>query len=440
MTKTIADLSPEQRFIVDAVRLAFGRPLPDAGGLPYRPSLDWDSLLAQVSKQGLAPLVYSGLKRSRVTVPVEVQSRLRMGFLGAVLRLESGLNPTLRLILQQLELAGVKPIVLKGAALAHTVYPEPAFRTMSDVDLLVAEDEIDRAREALDGLDSVAVGGVEKDHHHLNPRLVKDRAVWVEIHHHLIPEENPYALNLRDVRDRSLAADLAGVKARVLAPTDSLHFVCLHLSYGHRYGWHPLRSLIDILAMTSAGEPTLDWDLFLRTTRQSRTAGAVYWPLLLASEWLGAPVPESVLSSLAPVAAVRSLVSAAMDPRYLLEDQTPEERGNEVLYNVLLSLSLVTGCPAGRQVAATLRAVFPTPKGVGHLPPEVTGSRWRFGAYLARPDRAVRGILAFVRLLKRSQGRVHEQIAPSPKEYVVMPAKAGIQRTQPEPGFPPARE
>ena len=399
---------------MDAVRLSFGRPLPDAGGLASQPSLNWDSLLAQVSKQALAPLVYSGLKRSRVTVPAEVQGRLKMGFLGAVLRLESSLNPTLRLVLQQLGDVGVKPIVLKGAALAHTVYPEPAFRTMGDVDLLVAEDEIDRARQALDGLDSVAAGGVEKDHHHLNPRLVTDRSVWVEIHHHLIPEDNPYALNPRDCWDRSLSADLAGVKARVLAPTDSLHFVCLHLSYAHRYRWHPLRSLIDILALTSAGESTLDWDLFLRTTRRSRTAGAVYWPLLLASQWLGAPVPEEVLSVLAPMSAVRSLVSATMDPRYLLEDQTPEERGNDVLYNVLLSLSLVTGCSTGRQVAATLRAIFPTPEGVGHLPPEVTRSRWRFGAYLARPDRTLRGLLAFGRLLGRLQRQNGPAMLPAP--------------------------
>ena len=405
---------------MDAVRLAFGRAVPDADGLASQPSLNWDSLLAQVSKQALAPLVYSGLKRSRVTVPAEVQGRLKMGFLGAVLHLESSLNPTLRLILQRMGDAGVTPIVLKGAALAHTAYPEPAFRTMGDVDLLVAEDEIDRARQALDGLDSVAHSdGVEKDHHHLTPRLVKDRSVWVEIHHHLIPEDNPYALSLRDCWDRSLSADLAGVEARVLAPTDSLHFVCLHLSYAHRYRWHPLRSLIDILAMTSAGEPTLDWDLFLRTTRQSRTAGAVYWPLLLASQWLGAPVPEDVLLSLAPFSAVQSLVSATMDPRYLLEDRTPEERGNDVLYNVLLSLSLVTGCSAGRQIATALRAVFPTPEGVGHLPPEVTGSRWRFGAYLARPDRALRGLMAFGRLLGRlpSQDGAAEPPAPTASKW-----------------------
>ncbi|MCL4531834.1 MAG: nucleotidyltransferase family protein, partial [Actinobacteria bacterium] len=224
MTRTIADLSPEQRFIVDTVRLAFSRTEPDGTGAASQPRLNWDSLLAQVSKQALAPLVYSGLKRSRLTVPAEVQSRIRMGFLAAVLHIESSVDPVLRLILQRLEDAHVRPIVLKGAALAHTVYPDPAFRTMGDIDLLVAEDEIDRARQALDGLDSVAVGGgVATDHHHLSPHYVKDRSMWVEIHHHLLPEPNPYALNLRDIRDRSLTADLAGVEARVLALTDSLH-------------------------------------------------------------------------------------------------------------------------------------------------------------------------------------------------------------------------
>ena len=74
------------------------------------------------------------------------EERLR-GWLGHTLRVE-------RMLLQAvdaLDAAGLDHRVLKGVALAHTVYPDPAWRVFGDVDLLVPPDALTRAAEVVAG-------------------------------------------------------------------------------------------------------------------------------------------------------------------------------------------------------------------------------------------------------------------------------------------------
>src|SRR2546429_2847141 len=53
-------------------------------------------------------------------------------------------------VLSELRDAGVRALVFKGAAVAHTHYPAPHVRVRADTDLLVPEDEV-RALEAVLG-------------------------------------------------------------------------------------------------------------------------------------------------------------------------------------------------------------------------------------------------------------------------------------------------
>ena len=52
-------------------------------------------------------------------------------------------------ILRQLNDRQIQVVVFKGAALAYSVYPDPACRTMGDIDLWTAGEDIERARQAL---------------------------------------------------------------------------------------------------------------------------------------------------------------------------------------------------------------------------------------------------------------------------------------------------
>ncbi len=404
--KGTARLSPEHRLIISLSRIALGLETQAEGETGNQDSWDWDLVCTAASREGLAPLVYAALQSTKLPVPDPIRATLRMGYLAAVTRTEACLEPTLRRLLPGLESLGLKPIVLKGAALAYTAYADPVYRTMADIDLLLPCDQMARAEDALRELGFSTDGDApEPGHHHLRPRYSAEWPLGVEIHHHLLPESNRYQIDPDGYWTRCQTAEVAGVEARVLAPEDALHFACVHLAYAHRYRWFPLRSLIDVLAITTSANLDLDWSLFVAITRLSRTAGAVYWPLLLSRDWLGAPVPERALSALAPPPMVGRLVAAVADPSSIIDREASREKGADVLYDLLLNLSLYQGCSRADQARAVLRSLFPPPELVGHLPAEFTRQRLRYAAYLARPGRVGRGVVAFGRLLARTPVR-----------------------------------
>src|SRR5579862_2246005 len=71
--------------------------------------------------------------------------------------------------LSQLEQAGIPTLVLKGVALALLYYPEPFFRPVTDVDVLVP------VRRAADAIDALAEGGWTAGRRLPRERLLRTR-------------------------------------------------------------------------------------------------------------------------------------------------------------------------------------------------------------------------------------------------------------------------
>ena len=200
--------------------------------------------------------------------------------------------------------------------------------------------------------------------------------------------------------ERARPASVLGLTVRVLAPTDTLFHTCLHLSYGHGYQRYPLRTLADVLVLAASGE--IDWPDFVARVRLARASGAVYWPLWLAQIWLGAPIPRAVLAMLAPPKLLRRSVGAVMQSGYILDRTSVPDDGSRVLFDLLLHLSLYSGCSIGRRLRALVDGVFPRPEGVTHLTDEVRGSPIQYAREMAGAGRLWRGVTALWRLHRPS--------------------------------------
>lgn len=399
MRSVRGNLSPELWFVIGCVRQVLG--LPTLRGAEGEP--DWSLVATLAAREGLGPLIHRGLEIGDTLPSGPFPGRMRAAYLSSVVRTRVWLEPTIREVLGKLQGLGLDPIVLKGAALAYTAYPEPAHRTMSDIDLLLPADQLDIARATL-----LAIGFSDDDSgkppsHHL-VRLHRQSApppgeIGVELHHQLLPEPSPYQLDLSPFQHRSRVVGIAGVPARIHAPTDALLFACVHLAFTHRYGRLPLRSLTDILAITTTFGHDLDWSLLVDTVRCSRTAGAVFWPLWLSHTWLGAPIPDGVLTRLGVPGAMRRLVEVVAQPRYVLGNEEPSDPGSEVLYRLILDLSLYGGCSTREQIGSVRRSLFPSPEAVSHLPRSVTDAPLPYAFQLFHPRRVARGLGASRRVL-----------------------------------------
>lgn len=206
-------------------------------------------------------------------------------------------------------------LVLKGAALAETVYPRPSLRRFGDLDVLVRRAEAARARTLLESLGYVveAMSWDDLMHHRACQanffKHTERGSVVIEMHTELINNDlffGQIQVDQEGLWERARAVRLAGAEARTLGPEDQILHLCLHLA-GH-YLAAP-QSLRDIFQVSSVDQ--MDWPLFVRLARQARAATACFAGLFAAARLLGAPVPPTVLDALAPRAGRRALEQIA---------------------------------------------------------------------------------------------------------------------------------
>src|SRR5579875_2354823 len=144
-------LTAADRLLLSCLTRPFGRRAVPDGAAVQASAADWDWAAGLALRDGLAALVYAGLGDQEQTLPAAVRARLQAAHAATVLTSQTRIATALRQALAALQGAGLTPIVLKGAALAHTVYPRPFYRTMSDIDLLLPAGQIGRAQELLEG-------------------------------------------------------------------------------------------------------------------------------------------------------------------------------------------------------------------------------------------------------------------------------------------------
>lgn len=150
---------------------------------------------------------------------------------------------------------GLAPVVLKGPAVAHTAYPDPAIRPFADVDLLLPAEQMDTAVAVL-----TAAGGIRR---YPEPRPGYDRrfgkgvslrmpsGAELDLHRTLAPGYFGFRVDLPHLFATTTTLDLAGCRLRVLGPTERLLHACLHAVLGDR---EPrLLALRDVAQLVSAG-------------------------------------------------------------------------------------------------------------------------------------------------------------------------------------------
>jgi hypothetical protein len=159
----------------------------------------------------LLPLLADALRRVCVDADYALRPYLRAALLREELRYRAYCH-VLRRALDTLRSAQVRVVILKGAALAQSVYPAPFVRHSHDIDLMVTSTDIVRAADALCGAGFIGGGAAAT--------CTDASGLPVELHTH------PFAGAGADVTaafwQRSEAGEVVGVPACLLAPADAL--------------------------------------------------------------------------------------------------------------------------------------------------------------------------------------------------------------------------
>jgi hypothetical protein len=273
--------------------------------------------------QELAPYAWRRLKETGYAgrLPASCATPLRGAYYAAAGDAELH-RRELTVALARLREHGVTPILFKGAALAHTAYPDPACRPMGDLDLWVTAEAMPSARAALASLGYTEHG---KDDRPLAIQAQMSGEVQlvgraagqglIELHWGAFAGEwlrRTAAVDHRAIFCRARAGQIAGCEAWTMAPEDALIQLAVHLAINHQMAYPGVRGLLDVALL--ARTETVDWLALAARAREWRVATATWLVLSLTESLLGLPGAEVAVAALAPFerkqAAIRRFVTA----------------------------------------------------------------------------------------------------------------------------------
>lgn len=194
--------------------------------------LSWESLVHESEAQGVAPLLYKHLEYIGFTLPDGNHRILRS--LAQRCRLSNQIrNSTISEVLNIFRVERIVTLLVKGIALANSIYSTPDLRPMRDIDLLVRGDDLGKARKTLleQGFRQETDHNIPEDYYHLPP-LVKNidgLPVTVELHRSLLPLDGNYPeWPLETLYEASRPLSIEATEAATLGPEQNLVYLYLH--------------------------------------------------------------------------------------------------------------------------------------------------------------------------------------------------------------------
>jgi hypothetical protein len=290
-------------------------------------SVDWNEVIAAAWRHGVAGLLFHNLHRSAAGEPVrpEVLHQLRQGYVRSAFRNQAH-YVAIAEILERAAIIKLEVVLLKGAALARTVYHDQTLRPFADIDLLVRQSEVDKAKQVLRDLGYAIAPELLSEafnrKYHNNLPFVRHlpNPVHIELHWRLTDRFSAATFDYPAVLNRTLPISIDSTKGLKLGREDHFLYLALHLdNHGYlnhalcesednlsRFVLHPLSGnrliwFTDLHELAGAG---LNWDRMLQTALTSCSGEQLGTTLRLLHALLKTPVPEPILNQL-PVAKIR---------------------------------------------------------------------------------------------------------------------------------------
>jgi len=223
------------------------------------------TLIQQAERQGVAPLLYTHISAIDLTLPGG-QHRILRSLYQRSRYANQKRNRVMTEILAAFNAEGIDVFLVKGIALANTVYEEGGLRPMRDIDLLIRKTDVESACSTLaeHGFSLEPDHQIPHDYYHLPPmhKRVNGLPVSIELHHELMPRQASYPVWTYDSFSHAPRSfPLGGKTAFTINLEASLYYLYLHgLKAPLTYEPFRLIHVADLISLTEMYCGEINWD------------------------------------------------------------------------------------------------------------------------------------------------------------------------------------
>jgi Uncharacterised nucleotidyltransferase len=293
-------------------------------------------------------------------------------------------------------------IALKGLALAENIYGDIALRPMSDMDLLVKEEDLVRAGRILLDLGYQqyypAWENTLKIYHHLPPFKNKSGAI-IELHWNIVTPESPIKVDLDGLWERACLIKVYNTDVLAFSPEDLFLHLCIHACVHLQTGLD-LIPLFDLAGLIKTSGDKIDWPIVMERAARWGGQKCVYLMLLLVRELLGAAPPDQIMSEIKPADYQSVFFDEALKQIF---DVSPSDQLMRRI-GQLSKIKKVKGIKG--KVSALLKEAFPSKEYLARIYPLSVSSPKVYLRHLFRRGRLMVDSLVLLRLFRRDQSDI----------------------------------
>ena len=257
---------------------------------------DWSKILIKANQHSILPLLYHHFSQNKkgINPPIDVLERLKQSYLRNFLR-NTKIYYELTKIVNKANDNNIPIIVLKGAALAGSLYPSITLRPMKDLDLFVKIEDIPKIHDLL-----VLLGWINKHSDMtIEHQMQIDHSLYyiksglqIDLHFR-VPELSP--LNLWD---NATSATIGSIEMIVQKPEILLIFLCNHLYRHACLGLAELIRFYDIVLVLRKYRESINWDYLIQCVYINQCENIIFHILEIINSEFGEDIPLSVLDKL----------------------------------------------------------------------------------------------------------------------------------------------
>jgi hypothetical protein len=233
-------------------------------------------------------------------------------------------------------------------------YPDPAYRPMSDIDLLFHEQHIPLAVQTLKtaGYIEPFVELNKQDFlersHHIHLKQASPPSIDVELHWRLIAGDESRFLPEMDWFWSQTKSWRNEPAVFTLTPTANLLFACAHLALQHGFGLAAILWFVDIALLLQKYQQEIDWSALIQQAQACQWSAAVYYTLQEIQTRFEITPPSTVMQTL-------QANITPFEESYIKTKTLPNQNMALLGWTIFTSLSW----PA--RIKTTLAHIFPQP-------------------------------------------------------------------------------
>jgi len=266
---------------------------------------DWDMLVRQARSAGLLARVRHVLGQQNMIEAIPAEARWHFDAAATLAEKQQlAVRWEVEKVREALDGLVIPIVLLKGSAYVMANLPAANGRLFNDIDILVPREQLGPVEAALllGGWHPTSLSNYDKRYyrrwmHEIPPMQHVKRATVIDVHHAILPDTARYHPDSAKLRNCAVAVEgLPGVY--VLAAEDQILHSATHLFHDGELP-HGLRDLTDLDLLLS--DAALDRDFWQRLTARAdelQLSRSLYYALRYLRHFLGTPVPDYVMDTL----------------------------------------------------------------------------------------------------------------------------------------------